>query len=182
MTIAAKDIASIIASAAARVRPPDQAAVAAAADSGRWNTRGFFERASVADVMRCLETGATVTTRDEDGATPLHWAAEWSQDASVIEGLLEAGAAVNTRTLNGVAPLHHAAGRRADNPAILKALLDAGAAVGARDKHEFTPSALDGENQRRSRYRGAPAGGRRRSRHTVAGRLHAAALRGAQQR
>lgn len=118
---------------------PDRCGSVAAGHCWKWNTRGFFEQATAGDVMGYLETGATVTARDKDGVTPLHWAAEWSEDVSVLEVLLDAGAAIDTQTAAGATPLHHAARRNADHHSILKVLLNAGAAVGARDEHGFSP-------------------------------------------
>ena len=41
-----------------------------------WNSLEFFEVARVTDVLHCLDAGANLAARDNDGGTPLHWAAE----------------------------------------------------------------------------------------------------------
>lgn len=43
----------------------------AAVSCAKWNTWAFFERASAADVSRCLRAGANVNARDAGGDTPL---------------------------------------------------------------------------------------------------------------
>ena len=58
-----------------------------------WNTALFFERASAADVSRCLKGGAKVNAHDETGATPLHVAAASKNSTpAVVQALLDAGA------------------------------------------------------------------------------------------
>ena len=74
------------------LRRPVRAPVAASCED--WDTRVFFAVAQVALVRRCLEAGADVQAKDEDGYGPLHHAAR-SGTAAVVAALLEAGAEVN---------------------------------------------------------------------------------------
>ena len=52
----------------------------------------FYSLATAAVVMRCLDTGADPNSRTTEGRTPLHFAAMFSDSATVILALLEAGA------------------------------------------------------------------------------------------
>ena len=108
-----------------------------------WNTIGFFEEASVADVSRCLKAGADVNVRSEHGFMPLHFAARHTEFPAVIATLLEAGADHEAASgLYGSTPLHHAAGF-SKNPAVflevLGAYLRAGADVDVRNENGATP-------------------------------------------
>ena len=60
-------------------------------DCADWNTVAFFEAAEVPDVTRCLQLGADLEARGENGLNPLHWAAMVGCD-EVVMALLEAGA------------------------------------------------------------------------------------------
>ena len=57
-----------------------------------WNTIEYFRTATVEDVTACLDAGADVAARTDDGYTPLHWAAGTNDNPAVIEALLAAGA------------------------------------------------------------------------------------------
>lgn len=77
---------------------------------GEWNTQAFFEKAAASDVARCLaEFSAEVNSWDEDGRTPLHWAARSSETPSVLAALLDAGADPKARDKSGWTHLHQAA-------------------------------------------------------------------------
>ena len=103
----------------------------AATDCEEWNTEEFFQTATVEQVTACLAAGADVHMRGEYGLTPLHFAAAFSENPTVIETLLAAGADVNMRGEYGLTPLH-AAAENNENPAMIEALLAAGADVAAR--------------------------------------------------
>ncbi len=79
----------------------------AAVSCEKWNTRAFFKRASAADVSRCLQAGANINARDEDGLTPLHGAAILSKNPAVVDALLKAGANVNARDRAGKMPFDY---------------------------------------------------------------------------
>lgn len=112
-------------------------AAAAEVSGADWNTSAFFSRARAADVSACLEAGAEVDARDEDGETPLHQAAENGQAPAVLEALLKAGAKINARDEDGWPPLHKAA--FSDAPAAAQILLKAGADPAARSEGGSTP-------------------------------------------
>ena len=105
---------------------------------GDWNTPAFFQRATAADVSRCLAGGADLEARGENGVTPLHHAAAFSKAPAVVTALLAAGADLEARAANGVTPLHVAA-VRSKTPAVVTALLAAGADLEARGKDGQTP-------------------------------------------
>ena len=104
---------------------------------GGWNT-GLNSSSSRtgADVERCLAQGYGADARDEDGWTPLHFAAR-SGDAAAIGALINADAQVDARTEGGFTPLHWAAGL--GHAAAIEALLGAGAQVDARSEDGHGP-------------------------------------------
>ena len=137
-------------------------------DCRQWNTRKYFQKATVEIVTACLAAGADLKALDDGNRTPLHYAAMYSNPA-VIETLLKAGAdaravkwtplhraalfskdpaEINTLVKAGAnleardkwknTPLHWAA-RYNENPAVIETLLKAGADPMARDKWKYTP-------------------------------------------
>ena len=107
-------------------------------DCGQWNTRKYFQVATVEGVTACLATGADPLGRDDHKNTPLHDAARHNANPAVIEVLLAAGAKLKARDGFKSTPLHQAAGHNA-NPAVIEALIKAGADPVARDKWKDTP-------------------------------------------
>lgn len=106
-------------------------------DCSEWNTRGFFARAGVADMARCLDNGKRLTDRDDRGLTPLHNAAAYSGPAQV-RALLDRGADLYALDRDGRTPLYLAAEKRG-LPENVTTLLNAGAKVDARDEGGRTP-------------------------------------------
>jgi len=102
-----------------------------------WNSKTFFEKASVGDVAGCLKEGADPNTRDKYGLTPLHSAAI-SGTPAVVRLLLDADADLNARANYRWTPLHSAA-FGGTSPAVVKVLLDAGADLNARANYRWTP-------------------------------------------
>ena len=90
-----------------------------------WNTAWFFESATPAEVRGCLEAGADVNEQSRL-LTPLHYAAQFSDDPAIIRILVEAGAEVNAWGGHDLTPLRVAA-MHSTNPAIIRALVAAGA-------------------------------------------------------
>ena len=141
----------------------DSGQVASPMDCSYWNTQEFARVATAAATTACLEAGADVNARDENGNTPLllatgHWG--WgtimdgspaSEDPAVVTVLLEAGADVNARNDEGRTALGNAAGGKAvatvrggmfdlvEIPDIVAALLAAGAEVNAPSGSGTTP-------------------------------------------
>ena len=101
-----------------------------------WNSEAFFRTASAGDVRACLRAGADPEARNENGATPLFWAAE-AGHADAIAALLEAGADPEARNENGATPLFWAA--EAGHADAIAALLEAGADPRARGVNDLTP-------------------------------------------
>lgn len=81
---------------------------------------------------------ADVNAPDEEGRTPLHWAAtsEHKRDERRVKELIAAGANANTQNIHGRTPLMAAVA--ADSAENVKALIDAGADVNVRDKYGET--------------------------------------------
>lgn len=68
-----------------------------------------YTKESIAGMIDFLkEKGLSLNVTDNDGATPLHWAANKGYD-DAIRVLIEKGAYVNVRDNEGVTPLHDAA-------------------------------------------------------------------------
>ena len=110
----------------------------AAVNCEEWNTEAFFEMATASAVTACLGAGADVAARDDQGVTPLHWAAWSSTDPAVVETLLTIGADLEAGNGNDGTPLHNAAVNNG-NPAVIETLLAAGADIEAQDDRGFTP-------------------------------------------
>ena len=114
-------------------------------DCDDWNIGSFYIEATAATVTACLEAGADVNaisdstwSPEERGNTPLHFAARYSWDRTVITVLLAAGADVGARNRRGATPLHVAAAAYR-NPAVVAELVEAGADVNVRDGEGNTP-------------------------------------------
>jgi len=91
----------------------EEARNAAQPDCGLWNSSGFFEKATAADVKICLAAGADVNARTQDGWTPLHMAAAYGA-AETVAVLIESGADPGARNRNGRFPADLAE----DNPKV----------------------------------------------------------------
>jgi ankyrin repeat protein len=99
-------------------------------------------KGNIKAVKKHLADGADVNAKDDEGMTPLHWAAPEGHK-EIAELLIAKGANVNAKSDNevagseGMTPLHFAAyvGRRE----IAELLIAAGADVNATDKHVVTP-------------------------------------------
>ena len=103
-----------------------------------WNSKEYFQAATVEDVSACLASGVGPKTVDEHGDTPLHWAAAFNKNPAVIATLLDAGADIKAQGKLGWTPLHSATYFR-NNPAVIPLLLDAGAEIEARNEDGETP-------------------------------------------
>ncbi|MDQ7014626.1 MAG: ankyrin repeat domain-containing protein [Planctomycetota bacterium] len=88
---------------------------------------------SASDLLKLLESGADPDTRDDDGWTPLHWAAGMEGDGPRTRVLLDAGANPNAVTDGGFTPVM--AATQTGDLARVRMLLDAGADPNAVDKN-----------------------------------------------
>ena len=93
------------------------------------------ETGNLKQVEHLVAQGATVTTEDQFGDTPLHWAVGHGHSA-VAAFLVAHGADVSARDRKGQTPLFGA-----DNSAVAKLLIRHGAKVGVRDVLGQTPLA-----------------------------------------
>ena len=109
-----------------------------AADCGDWNTKEFFKTATPRTVGDCLASGADIRARDENGWTPLHFAAMLNKNPAMVAKLIGSGADVEARDKNGMTPLHLAAGFNKD-PAVVAKLIGGRADIKARTKNGKTP-------------------------------------------
>lgn len=88
------------------------------------------------DVQDWLLTSEVIKATDGSGNTPLHYAAEWKFDNSVLI-LLEKGANINTQNANGETPLFSAI--KANSTSTISLLIQKGAIKDARDFLGNTP-------------------------------------------
>ena len=65
-------------------------------------------------VARLLALGADIDARDNNGGTPLHWAAVWNASPAVATLLLDHGASIEARDDAGWTPLHVVVERNAE--------------------------------------------------------------------
>lgn len=88
-----------------------------------WTTPEFWRAADPTTVRGCISHGYGVNDRSPfRNATPLHWAAAFSNDPEVVSILLEAGASLEAVSREGRTPLHFAA-RSNGNPEVVRVLL-----------------------------------------------------------
>ena len=93
-------------------------------------------------ITALIEGGANPDARNEDGDTPLHFAAKNPNPSvitAVITALIEGGADPAARNEDSDTPLHIAAAWRDANPSVITALIEGGANPDARDEDGDTP-------------------------------------------
>ena len=56
-------------------------------------------------VQALIAAGANVNQQDNNGRTPLHWAA-YNGHQAIVQALIDAGANVNQQNYDGRTPLH----------------------------------------------------------------------------
>ena len=111
----------------------------AAENCNGWGTEEYFKTATLEGVTACLDAGVDLNARDDLDTTPLHRAAQHTENVDVIKALLNAGADIEAKDVIERTPLHLATGYN-ENPDITKALIDAGANLETRDNDwGFTP-------------------------------------------
>ncbi len=95
----------------------------------------LFEKVNILEIARLLQLGADPNAQDDDGFSPLHFAAQESlPDAARL--LLDAGANPNMEDSFGMTPLARVA-RTEQGIQVIKLLLAAGADPFKRNKHGF---------------------------------------------
>lgn len=104
---------------------------------------GYMDQRNVmgTEIQLLLANGDIVLSRDDEGLTPLHYAALSSQatvNNITIRSLLDAGADVNATDNRGRTPLHEAYEER-DSTGSARILLNAGADVNIADVEGRTP-------------------------------------------
>ena len=88
-------------------------------------------------IQEFLDLRADVNAKDEDGDTPLHWAA-FNESPEVVATLIKAGADVNARDEGGHTPLYMAVGPNQSHE-VVTTLIKAGADVNAKNEEGDTP-------------------------------------------
>nr|GEV48554.1 acyl-CoA-binding domain-containing protein 1-like [Tanacetum cinerariifolium] len=68
----------------------------------------FAREGDMKNLLKCVEAGISVDTKDSEGRTPLHWAVDRGH-IDVVELLLSRNADVNLKDNEGQTPLHYAA-------------------------------------------------------------------------
>ena len=89
-------------------------------------------------VTEALELGSNVNSSDENGGTPLHFAAAYQADSEVISILLRYGGDIHAETRSKQQPIHWAAGKNATME-VMSVLIRAGANINATDINCRTP-------------------------------------------
>ena len=115
--------------------------------SSGWLSEDFWRCADVEEVRSSFGGGANVNARDDDGRTPLHWAAAVNDHPAVIQVLLDNGANVEAKADQGFTPLHTAASEN-ENAAVIHTLLGNGADIEARTNEGKTGRAGAGQRDR----------------------------------
>ena len=76
---------------------------------------------------KLIETGADVNAREEQGWTPLHFAARSINGTEIVRALLDAGAEVDAENDKGNTPLYEATDSSWSDPGTISLLLERGA-------------------------------------------------------
>ena len=102
-----------------------------------WDTEEYFKTATLEETTACLDAGVDLNERDDAGATPLHRAAQNTENQDVIKALIEAGADLDIQDKDKETPLHWAT--RYNNLVAIKTLIEAGADLEVKGNNERTP-------------------------------------------
>ncbi len=85
-----------------------------------WDTEEYFKTATLEEVTACLDTGIDLKAQNYSGVTPLHRAAQDTENQDVIKALIDAVADLEERSNGKRIPLHWAV--TYNNPVAVKAL------------------------------------------------------------
>jgi ankyrin repeat protein len=133
--------------------------------SEKWNYlhRAFLiidRSPPVAMIERLIQGGAQVNAVDDDGSTPLHYAAyqKSPEAADIVKLLVAAGADVNVLNRRHISPLRRSIGRLPIDLEIVRTLLGAGADMheknaGGRSVKEMVERMPAGTDELRSLFR-----------------------------
>ena len=94
------------------------------------------QQGNLSDISNAIKNGADINGQDENGNTPLHWAAK-SGNLENIKYLITTGAKINIKNKIGNAPLRWAAW--SGNLEVVKYFVELGSDVNLQDKNGNTP-------------------------------------------
>ncbi|HEY3918558.1 MAG TPA: ankyrin repeat domain-containing protein [Stellaceae bacterium] len=117
--------------------------LAQAQDIGIYDMAMAASRDKTDDVIRMLQARKSSNVTDDQGETPLGYAAQFG-DVRMTQALLYYGAQVDTRDQFGNTPLHWAAQRGYIE--VMQLLLDAKATVDQQNKQGVTPLMMAAQN------------------------------------
>ena len=88
-------------------------------------------------IKELIKAGADVHAQNENGDTPLHWAARYAKPEALLE-LIQAGADIHAQNKNGDTPLHLSSAKEECEPCF-HLLIKAGANIHAKNQRGDTP-------------------------------------------
>ncbi len=92
-----------------------------------------------AQVKKLITRGVNVNAKDNDGLTPIFYAAKFNKNAKIMQLLTNAGADVNIKNKEFMSSLHYAAGYNKDPENVITSLVNAGANINSRSEDYSTP-------------------------------------------
>lgn len=99
----------------------------------------FWKQATLEQIKGMIAEGADISIVESQYQwTPLHLAAGFAQDSSIVAELLNNGANVDAIDVDGAQPLHIAAGFNSRD-GVISVLLNRGAGIEIQDNNGFTP-------------------------------------------
>ncbi|KAM7267045.1 hypothetical protein ACFE04_009211 [Oxalis oulophora] len=99
----------------------------------------FAREGEVNNLLKCVEKGAAVNSKDGEGRTPLHWAVDRGH-LDVVQALVSNNADVNAKDDEGQTPLHYAV--VCDRESIAEFLVKQNADLDAKDNDGHAPRGL----------------------------------------
>ncbi|XP_022138230.1 acyl-CoA-binding domain-containing protein 1-like [Momordica charantia] len=99
----------------------------------------FAREGELENLLKCVENGVSVNTKDSEGRTPLHWAVDRGH-SNVVELLVSKNADIDVKDVDGQTPLHYAV--VCDREAIAEHLVKNNANINEKDNDGNSPSAL----------------------------------------
>ncbi|KAJ4726693.1 Acyl-CoA-binding domain protein [Melia azedarach] len=99
----------------------------------------FAREGEMDNVLKCIENGVLVNSRDSEGRTPLHWAVDRGH-LNITELLVSKNADVNAQDNEGQTPLHYAV--VCDREVLGEFLVKKNADIGIKDNDGNSPCEL----------------------------------------